>query len=48
MVYVLKMLGFVRSHLLLIILGMSCEALYILYFVRHFSLLKYYSQLFMS
>src|SRR6266550_4069626 len=46
MVYILKMLGFVRSHLLLIILGMSCEAFYILYFVRQFSLLKYYNHLY--
>ncbi|HEY4032354.1 MAG TPA: hypothetical protein VGL94_00125 [Ktedonobacteraceae bacterium] len=46
MVYILKMLGFVRSHLLLIILGMSCEVFYILYFVRQFSLLKYYSHLY--
>src|SRR5947209_6986623 len=40
--FVLKILSFVRSRLLLIILGLSCELLYMLYFVRQFPLLKYY------
>jgi hypothetical protein len=39
---VLKILSFIRSRLLLIILGLSCELLYMLYFVRQFPLLKYY------
>ncbi len=42
MTYVLKVLSFVRSRLLLITLGVSCEALYILYFVRSFPLVQYY------
>lgn len=45
MVYFVKILRFIRSHLLLILLGMSCEAFYVLYFVRQFSLLKYFQNL---
>lgn len=45
MAYVLKALAFIRSRLLLIILGLGCEALYILYFVRVFPLLQYYQAL---
>ncbi len=45
MTYVLKALSFLRSRLLLVTLGVSCEALYILYFVRLFPLLQYYSAL---
>src|SRR6266550_1562930 len=45
MTYILKVLSFIRSRLLLIILGMGCEALYILYFVRIFPLLQYYPAL---
>ena len=39
------MKSFIRSRLLLIIVGLSCELLYILYFVRQFPLLKYYQGL---
>ena len=45
MAHVLKALTFIRSRLLLIILGMSCEAFYILYFVHYFSLFRYYQDL---
>src|SRR5690242_308520 len=45
MTCVLKALSFIRSRLLLVTLGVSCEALYILYFVRLFPLLQYYSAL---
>jgi hypothetical protein len=37
-----KIASFIRSRLLLIIIGLNCESLYILYFVRQFPLLKYY------
>jgi hypothetical protein len=37
------LLRFVRAHWLLILLGISCELLYGLYFVRQFPLLPYYS-----
>lgn len=45
MVSIVKMLRFIQSHLLLILLGISCEAFYILYFFHQFSLLKYYQGL---
>jgi hypothetical protein len=45
MAYVSKVLAFVQSRLLLITLGISCEVLYVLYFVRLFPLLQYYQDI---
>ncbi|MBE3560557.1 MAG: hypothetical protein IMW89_15260 [Ktedonobacteraceae bacterium] len=40
-----KFLAFVRSRLFLIVIGLTCELLYILCFVRQFPLLRYYQGL---
>lgn len=45
MIYTMKTLRFIRSHLLLIFLGISCEVFYLLYFVRQFPLFHYYDKL---
>jgi hypothetical protein len=37
-----KVRAFIRSRLLLIMLGLGCELLYLLYFVHQFPLLQYY------
>lgn len=45
MIYLAKAFSFLKSHLLLVIVGLGCEILYLEYLVRQFPLLGYYQGL---